>query len=143
MSSVKQLVRLCVLALTVLVLGLSGVQPLLAGPLAIGGPSVRLIAEVEGGPVHNLVEDLLGRVGQKIDLNNTNIAAFRKIPGLYPTAARLIVQNAPYEKVEDVLKLPQLSETQQERIRQNLDRFTVGPTLEALERDRINNGIYR
>ncbi|MBD2101344.1 photosystem II complex extrinsic protein PsbU [Leptolyngbya sp. FACHB-261] len=140
----KPLVRLFALATMILTLSLGWGLPTWASAMTgVGAPSVRLMAEAERGPVRNVVEDLLGKLGQRIDLNNTNISAFRKIPGLYPTAARVIVQNAPYEKVEDILNLPGLTEAQKERVRENLDKFTLGPINESLERDRINNGIYR
>lgn len=50
--------------------------------------------------------------GQKIDLNNTNVRAFRQHKGLYPTLASIIVRYAPYAKVEDVLEIKGLSERQ-------------------------------
>jgi photosystem II PsbU protein len=83
--------------------------------------------------------------GKKIDLNNTNIAAFQQFPGLYPTLAKKIIANAPYEKVEDVLNLPGLSDTQKERLQANFVNFTVTeyePNFNEGD-DRINNGIYR
>ncbi len=143
MSSVHRLVRLFALIALVVVMSFGWTSTAVAAGLP-GAASVRLMAEVEDeGPVRNVVEDLLGKAGQRIDLNNTNIAAFRKIPGLYPTAARLIIQNAPYEKLDDVLKLPGLTEAQKSRIRENLDKFTLSPINPSLGRDRINNGIYR
>lgn len=83
--------------------------------------------------------------GKKIDLNNTNVRAFRQYPGLYPTLAGLIVKNAPYESVEDVLDLPGLTARQKEILQNNLDKFTVTDVEQALVEgdDRINNGIYR
>ncbi|MFM9160781.1 MAG: photosystem II complex extrinsic protein PsbU, partial [Dolichospermum sp.] len=63
--------------------------------------------------------------GKKIDLNNTNIAAFQKYPGLYPTLGSKIIKNAPYKKVEDVLNIPELSDEQKALLQANLDNFTV------------------
>ena len=83
--------------------------------------------------------------GKKIDLNNTYIRAFQQYPGLYPTLAKRIVANAPYEKVEDVLNLPGLTDSQKKRLQDNLDKFTVTeyePNFNEGD-DRINNGIYR
>lgn len=71
--------------------------------------------------------------GQKIDLNNANLAAFTDCPGFYPTLAREIVINGPYQKVEDVLELPGLSERQQELLQANLDNFTVTAPIVPLE----------
>ena len=83
--------------------------------------------------------------GKKIDLNNTNIAAFQKYPGLYPTLAKKIIKNAPYKKVEDVLNIPELGDKQKALLQANLDNFTVTefePNFNEGD-DRINNGIYR
>ncbi|MCT7973262.1 photosystem II complex extrinsic protein PsbU [Laspinema olomoucense] len=93
----------------------------------------------------NPIDDkLASEFGEKIDLNNTNVRAFRQYRGLYPTLAGLIVQNAPYEKVEDVLSIPSLSDRQKELLQANLDKFTVtDPEVSLIEGDdRINNGYY-
>ncbi len=83
--------------------------------------------------------------GKKIDLNNTNIAAFQQYPGLYPTLAKKIITNAPYKSVEDVLNLPGLSDRQKQTLQANLGNFAVTeyePNFNEGD-DRINNGIYR
>lgn len=94
----------------------------------------------------NKADQKLGtEFGKKIDLNNTNIAAFQKYPGLYPTLAKKIIKNAPYKKVEDVLNLAKLSDKQKALLQANLDNFTVTefePNFNEGD-DRINNGIYR
>ncbi len=94
----------------------------------------------------NRADDRLADVyGDKIDLNNTNIGAFQRYRGLYPTLARKIVFNAPYENVEEVLNIKGLSERQKERLQANLDNFTVSKTEAIFNEgaERINNGIYR
>jgi photosystem II PsbU protein len=90
-------------------------------------------------------EKLASEFGQKVDLNNTNVRAFRQYPGLYPTLAGLIVKNAPYEKVEDVMSIPSLTDRQKQILQANLGNFTVTEVEQALVEgdDRINNGIYR
>ncbi|MCU0516720.1 MAG: photosystem II complex extrinsic protein PsbU [Oscillatoria sp. Prado101] len=95
--------------------------------------------------LRNVVDDKLNTdYGKKIDLNNTNVRAFRKYRGLYPTLAGKIVENAPYEKVEDVLDIPELSEREKEVLQANLENFTVTEVEAALNEgdDRINNGLY-
>nr|WP_199306544.1 photosystem II complex extrinsic protein PsbU [Anabaena sphaerica] len=90
-------------------------------------------------------QKLATEFGKKIDLNNTNIAAFQQYPGLYPTLAKKIIQNAPYKSVEDVLDLPGLSDRQKQTLQANLDNFAVTeyePNFNEGD-DRINNGIYR
>ena len=83
--------------------------------------------------------------GKKIDLNNTNVRAFQQYPGLYPTLAKKIIANAPYQKVEDVLSLPDLSDRQKQILEANLGNFTVTDYESAFNEgdDRLNNGIYR
>lgn len=90
-------------------------------------------------------EKLASEFGQKVDLNNSNVRAFRQFQGLYPTLAGKIVKNAPYQKVDDVLKLEGLTDRQKEILQANLKNFTVTDVERALVEgdDRINNGIYR
>jgi photosystem II PsbU protein len=93
----------------------------------------------------NTADSKLGtEFGKKIDLNNTNVRAFRKYPGLYPTLARKIVDNAPYKAVDDVLGLPGLSENQKSLLQKNLDNFTATSTDDTFNEggDRYNNGYY-
>lgn len=71
--------------------------------------------------------------GEKIDLNNANLVAFTDCPGFYPNLAGAIVANGPYKKVEDVLKLPDLSERQKELLKANLNNFTVTEPVVPLE----------
>lgn len=94
----------------------------------------------------NVVDEKLGsEYGKKIDLNNSNVNAFTQFSGLYPTLARKIIQNAPYESVEDVLDIPGLSDRQKEILEANLDHFTVTQVERALVegQDRYNPGIYK
>lgn len=108
--------------------------------LALNNPSV--LAETQ---FRNVIDDKLRtEYGKKIDLNNTNVRAFRQYPGLYPTLASKIIQNAPYEKVEDVLNLPELTTRQKELLQANLDKFTVTEVEPHLVEgdDRYNNGLY-
>lgn len=95
--------------------------------------------------IRNSVDDKMAtEFGKKIDLNNTNVRAFTQYPGLYPTIASKIIQNAPFESVEDVLNMPGLTERQLEILRANLDNFTISAPEDALVEggDRFNNGVY-
>ena len=82
--------------------------------------------------------------GQKFDLNNTNVRQLRKLPGFYPTLAGKIIRVPYYEKVEDVLKIPGLTERQKQLLEDNLDKFTVTPSADVFVQgaERQNNGIY-
>lgn len=96
--------------------------------------------------LRNAADDKLSsEYGKRIDLNNTNIQAFVEYRGLYPTLAKLIVGNAPYQSVEDVLDIPGLSERQKGILRDNFDNFTVTDVETALVSgsDRYNNGVYK
>lgn len=89
-------------------------------------------------------QKLTTEFGQKVDLNNANIRAFRDFRGFYPKLASEIIKNAPYDSVEDVLDIPGLSDTQKARLQANLDKFTVTPPAKELIEgdDRINPGVY-
>ncbi|MDM9385760.1 photosystem II complex extrinsic protein PsbU [Chlorogloeopsis sp. ULAP01] len=109
-------------------------------------PSVSVLAVEGTRTLRNPADAKLADVyGEKIDLNNTNVRAFQKYPGLYPTLAGKIIQNAPYDNVEDVLKIRGLSDRQKQILEANLDKFTVNPveTVYTEGFDRYNNGIYR
>jgi photosystem II PsbU protein len=98
-----------------------------------------------GGERRNVGDDKLRtEFGKKVDLNNSAIIEFRQFRGFYPKLASKIIQNAPYEKVEDVLKIPDLTERQKERLQANLDNFTVTPPASVfIEGDeRYNPGVY-
>ena len=105
-------------------------------------PTAVLAAETA---LRNRADDKLATdFGKKIDLNNTNVRAFRKYPGMYPTLAKKVVDNAPYKDVEAVLEIPGLSDRQKELLQANLDKFTVTDVSDVFVEggDRYNNGIY-
>lgn len=93
----------------------------------------------------NVADDFLTtESSKKIDLNNSDIRGFRDLRGFYPNLASIVIQNAPYEQVEDVLLIPGLSDTQKERLQANLDKFTATPQLNVLNDgdERYNPGLY-
>jgi photosystem II PsbU protein len=69
----------------------------------------------------------------KIDLNNANANAFTDCPGFYPNLARLIIEHSPYQKVEDVLNIPELSDRQKDLLQANLNSFKVAESTVLLE----------
>ena len=150
----KRLVRvLAVLGLLVSCLGWLGYpQKAVAAPMPFGYEAVVGSIRLQSSPVllaevnlRNAADDKLAtEFGKKIDLNNTHVRAFRKYPGMYPTLAGKIVQNAPYKSVEDVLNIPGLSDRQKDLLQANLDKFTVtevDPTF-VEGGDRYNPGVY-
>ena len=116
------------------------------GLLAYSQPAMADNKDVEKESMRNKVADKMSTAyGTKLDLNNTNLRYFRVLQGMYPTLAGLIVKNSPYAVVEDVQKIPGLTEAQIATLNRNLDKFTVTEVEEALTEgaDRINNGAYR
>lgn len=95
--------------------------------------------------MRNPVDTKLGEVGFKIDLNNSNVMAFRRYRGMYPTLARKIIVNAPFDTVEDIFNIPGLSDREINLLKANLDNFVATPSEPALIEggDRINPGIYK
>ena len=113
--------------------------------LAMAG-NTALLANAGGRELRNSIDDKLATdYGNKIDVNNTNIASFRKFRGLYPTIAGKVVSNAPYEAIDDLLNIPGLSAVEKDRIEQNMDIFSISPPDPALVEgaDRFNNGVYK
>lgn len=80
----------------------------------------------------------------KLDLNNSDVREFRKLRGFYPGLASKIIQNAPYNSVEDVLDIPGLSDSQAKRLQANLDEFFITDVEASMNAggDRYNPGLY-
>ena len=151
---VKQLAKsvgvLFAMGLLVGAMLVGNVQPVAAVGLtqsvAASTNGLTLLANAGGKELRNSVDDKLATdYGSKIDVNNTNIAAFRKYRGLYPTIAGKVVSNAPYDSVEDILEIPGLRQVEKDRIQQNIDVFTISDPDPALVEgaDRFNNGVYK
>jgi photosystem II PsbU protein len=106
------------------------IQPTIAAPVHFRSTTPLLVA-AKLTDVSN--QKICPESQQPIDLNNANMLAFTDCPGFYPTLAKLIVTNGPYQKVEDVLNLPGLSEQQKELLKGNLDKFTLAKPVTSLE----------
>ncbi|PSN20271.1 photosystem II protein [filamentous cyanobacterium CCP5] len=129
------------LVLGAITFGLVLPKPALASGLSVFG-NQPVIAE----KLRNAVDAKLNtEYGLKLDLNNANVQAFADYPGMYPTLARKILINAPYDSVEEVLDLPGLTDRQISILKDNMDNFTVTPPDPALVEgaDRFNNGVYK
>ncbi len=126
---------------------LGNAQPAAAANMPLMGlNSSVLLANAGGRELRNSIDDKMATdYGNKIDVNNTNIASFRKFRGLYPTIAGKVVSNAPYESIDDILKIPGLSEVERGRLEQNIDIFSISAPDPALVEgaDRFNNGVYK
>lgn len=81
--------------------------------------------------------------GNKLDLNNVNVRGFLKLPGTYPTIASKVVRHSPYEKPEEVLSIPDLTEPEKETLKKYMDRFVTLPPTGEFHLDQVNNGQYK
>lgn len=81
----------------------------------------------------------------KVDINNSGVRSFLDMPGMYPTIARKIIANSPYQSFDEIYEIPSLTERQKEILAKYEDRLTITEPSEALNYggDRINNGIYK
>ncbi|KAA8491840.1 Photosystem II 12 kDa extrinsic protein, chloroplastic [Porphyridium purpureum] len=79
----------------------------------------------------------------KIDVNNANIRAYTKYPGMYPNIAREIVKNGPFESVDDVLKIETLTATQKSVVEKYKNNLIALPSRPEYVIDKLNNGLYR
>jgi photosystem II PsbU protein len=80
-----------------------------------------------------------------IDLNNANLMAFTDCPGFYPNLASIILSHAPYQRVEEVLSIPDLTDYQRALLKANLSSFTVAePVVPLAQRmpPRINQPAH-
>jgi len=92
--------------------------------------------------IDNPVVPFLGG-GDKVDLNNANVRAYIKMPGMYPTVAGKIVSNGPYSTVADVYNIKGLSEKEKSVLKKYESRFVTLEPQVIYGIDRINNGLYR
>lgn len=69
-----------------------------------------------------------------IDLNNANLMAFTDCPGFYPNLASAILTHGPYQTVDDVLSIPDLTDTQKALLKANLKSFIATDPAVPLER---------
>ncbi len=92
----------------------------------------------------NRADEKLAEFGEKIDLNNSSIREFRQLRGMYPTIAKMIIDQAPFESVNDVLDMEGLTDRQKQVLESYLDEFTVTPVASVLQEGnfRLNTGTY-
>ncbi|CAM9490511.1 unnamed protein product [Pylaiella littoralis] len=107
------------------------------GAAALLGLAAPVLAEVD-----NPVVPFLGG-GDKIDVNNANVRAYIKLPGMYPSAAGKIVSNGPYSSVSEIYNIKGLSNEEKAAIKKHESRFITMDPQAMYTIDRINNGLYR
>ena len=100
--------------------GLGFRQPAMAEKLGHEGLNY---SPIVAATFRNPVDEKLGEIGSKIDLNNSNVLTFKRYRGMYPTLARKVIKNAPFDSVEDVLNIKGLSNRELDILKANLDNF--------------------
>ncbi|CEM38385.1 unnamed protein product [Vitrella brassicaformis CCMP3155] len=78
----------------------------------------------------------------KIDINNVNIRTYSQLRGVYPTLASKIVKNGPYNKVDELYQIKDLTPRDKELLNKYSKYFTAMPPREEYTVDRINDGMY-
>lgn len=81
--------------------------------------------------------------GDKVDLNNANIRAYLKIPGMYPSIASKVVTNGPFKTVADVYNIPGLSGAEKDILKKFENKWVALDVKPEYDIDKINNGLYR
>mmetsp|Transcript_746 Transcript_746/g.1088 ORF Transcript_746/g.1088 Transcript_746/m.1088 type:complete len:156 (-) Transcript_746:38-505(-) len=92
--------------------------------------------------IDNPIVPFLGG-GDKVDINNANIRAYIKLPGMYPGTASKIVSNGPYKTVSDLYSIKGLSDVEKATLKKYEDKFVIFEQQPMYGIDRINNGLYR
>eukprot|EP01031_Cornospumella_fuschlensis_P039289 gene39289-47819_t len=81
--------------------------------------------------------------GDKIDLNNANIRAYTKLPGVYPNLAAKLVNNGPFKSVADIYNIQGLTSAEKEALKKYESKFVALEEKPEYVLDKINNGLYR
>ncbi len=76
-----------------------------------------------------------------VDVNNANVRAYLKMPGMYPAVAGKVVSNGPYASVGDLYKIPGLTQREAEVLKKYESRFVAKTPSPDYVIDRINNGL--
>lgn len=79
----------------------------------------------------------------QVDINNANVRAYIKMPGMYPSAAGKIVTNGPYSTVADLYAIKGLNEKEKAVIKKYESRLVALEPQVMYSIDRFNNGLYR
>mmetsp|Transcript_9013 Transcript_9013/g.16293 ORF Transcript_9013/g.16293 Transcript_9013/m.16293 type:complete len:150 (-) Transcript_9013:293-742(-) len=111
----------------------------LGAAAAIGAAAIPAVANARVD-YENIAE--LGG-GAIVDINNANVRAYLRMPGMYPGAAGKIVSHGPYKSVADLYAIPGLTSGEKDVIKKYENRFTSKEPAPEYVIDRINNGLYR
>lgn len=110
-------------------------KPVVSRRAALTGAAAAALAAVAGS-LPALAETEYANVpflggSDIIDINNANVRAYAKYPGMYPTVAGLIATNGPFETVSDLYKIPGLTDLQIATLKKYEDKLVaLTPTPE-------------
>ena len=65
------------------------------------------------------------RGGSQVDLNNANVRAYLKMPGMYPAVAGKIVSNGPYSSVGDIYNIAGLTSREKDVLKKYESKFVA------------------
>jgi len=80
---------------------------------------------------------------KQIDVNNANIRAYLKLPGMYPNVAAKLIKNIPYSSKDDMYKKAKLDEGDKKILAQYDNLFVFLQPQPEYVVDALNNGIYK
>lgn len=110
-------------------------KPVVSRRAALTGAAAAALAAVAGS-LPALAETEYANVpflggSDIIDINNANVRAYAKYPGMYPTVAGIIATNGPFESVSDLFKIPGLTDLQIATLKKYEDKLVaLTPTPE-------------
>ncbi len=96
-----------------------------AQPPAYAEPVV--VEQLKGTPRDNEIVKEQRTVTDKIDINNSPVADYMQLPGLYPSIGGKIANGGPYGSVKDVYKLKALSSDDIKQIKKYESFLTATP----------------
>ena len=104
-------------------------------PLVMSAPAALANREYEG----------IGYLGgsSQVDVNNANVRAYLKMPGMSPSIAGKITSHGPYGSVGDVMNIQGLTSEEKGVIKKYESRLVALKPSPDYVIDRINNGLYR
>lgn len=73
-----------------------------------------------------------------IDVNNSNVRAYLKLPGVYPTLAGIIVSNGPYKSIDEISKLPGIDERMKQTLAKYKDNLVALEPAPEYELDKVS-----
>lgn len=106
---------------------LASPKPTFAGSLEVNNP----IPDNEYVPSQQAKSD-------KIDLNSAFVGDYKKLKGFFPHAAGMVASNGPYYSVQDLYKIPGITENDKKLFKKYENEFVALPAMYRQFNERIN-----